>query len=245
MSRPLSGVDGPHADATLVTGGAPAAAARVAVVLVHGRGGTPEGLVRLADDFYRPGVAFLAPGAVRSNWFPAGHDAPLAANEPTLTSAVDCVAAACRAAAEIGVGPESVVLVGVSRGGSVASEFLRRRPRRYGGAFVVSAALPGADLAEREVVGVPGTVDAAGGEVADERTGPLAGTPVALDSSAGDPYVPVERVRATADAFGRAGAAVDLRIDEGDGHGLSDATTTRIGDRIAALLGDGAESTPR
>jgi phospholipase/carboxylesterase len=25
----------------------------------------------------------------------------------------------------------------------VAAEFLRRRPRRYGGAFVVSAALPG------------------------------------------------------------------------------------------------------
>jgi phospholipase/carboxylesterase len=134
VSRSLPGVEGPHADATLVTGGAPAAAAEVAVVLVHGRGGTPEGLVRLADEFYRPGATFLAPGAVRSNWFPAGHDAPVAANEPALTSAVDCVAAARRVARD---------------------------------------------------------------------------------------------------------AAVDTRIDDGDGHGLSDATMTRIGDRIAALLGDG------
>ncbi|MFC7324105.1 VOC family protein [Halorubrum rutilum] len=228
----------PHADATLVTGGAPAAAAEVAVVLVHGRGGTPEGLVRLADEFYRPGVTFLAPGAVRSNWFPARHDAPVAANEPALTSAVDCVAAACRVAGDVGIGPERVVLVGVSQGGSVAGEFLRRRPRRYGGAFVVSAALPGADLAGSEVVD-PDTDDEGA------ASGPLAGTPVALDSSAGDPYVPVERVRATADAFERGGAAVDLRIDEGDGHGLSDATMARIGDRIAALVdGDGPESTP-
>ena len=238
MSRPLTGVEGPHADATLVTGGAPAAAAEVAVVLVHGRGGTPEGLVRLADEFYRPGATFLAPGAVRSNWYPAGHDAPVAANEPALTSAVDCVAAACRVAGEVGIGPEETVLVGVSQGGSVASELLRRRPRRYGAAFVVSAALPGADLAHRAVAG------AANGN--DEGAGPLAGTPVALDSSAGDPYVPAERVRATADAFRRGGAAVDLRIDEGDGHGLSDPTMARIGDRIAALIGEnGAESAPQ
>ncbi|OYR91185.1 phospholipase, partial [Halorubrum sp. E3] len=143
MTRALSGVEGPHADATLETGGAPAAAASVAVVLVHGRGGTADGLLRLADEFYRPGAALIAPNAVRSNWFPAGHEAPIAANEPALTSAVDCVAAAVDAAAEIGIPPERVVLVGVSQGGAVASEFLRRRPRRFGGAFVASAALPG------------------------------------------------------------------------------------------------------
>jgi phospholipase/carboxylesterase len=238
MTRRLAGVEGPHADATLETGGAPAAAAAVAVVLVHGRGGTAEGLLRLADEFYRPGAALLAPNAVRSNWFPAGHDAPIAANEPSLTSAADCVAATLDAAGEIGISPERVVLVGISQGGAVVSEFLRRRPRRYGGAFVVSAALPGDDLTERSVV-VEGDGD-------ENRTGrenrPLAGTPVAIDSSEGDPYVPVERVRATAAAFRRGGASVDLRIDRGDGHGLSDATMARIGDRIAALLDGGDPS---
>jgi len=231
MTRKLSDVEGPHADATLETAGAPAAAAEVAVALVHGRGGTAEGLLRLADEFSRPGATLLAPEAVRSNWFPAGHDAPIAANEPALTSAVDCVAATLDAAGDIGIGPRRVVLVGVSQGGAVVSEFLRRRPRRYGGAFVVSAALPGEDPAERSVVDGGGN---------GTRNGNLEGTPVALDSSEDDPYVPAERVRATADVFRRSGAAVDLRIDEGDGHGLSDATMVRIGDRIAALLdGDG------
>ncbi|WP_128905496.1 alpha/beta hydrolase [Halorubrum amylolyticum] len=233
MTRKLSGVEGPHADATLETGGAPAAAAEVAVVLVHGRGGTAEGLLRLADEFYRPGATLLAPNAVRSNWFPAGHDAPIAANEPALTSAVDCVAATVDAAGDIGIPPERVVLVGVSQGGAVASEFLRRRPRRYGGAFVVSAALPGEDLSERSVVDEGGAENETG-------SGDLDGTPIAIDSSEDDPYVPVERVRATAAAFRRGGAAVDRRIDEGDGHGLSDATMARIGDRVGALLGDAA-----
>jgi len=234
MTRTLSGVEGPHADATLETGGAPAAAAEVAVALVHGRGGTAEGLLRLADEFSRPGATLLAPEAVRSNWFPAGHDAPIAANEPALTSAVDCVAATLDAAGDIRIGPRRVVLVGVSQGGAVVSEFLRRRPRRYGGAFVVSAALPGEDPAERSVA------DGDGAE-----NGNLEGTPIALDSSEDDPYVPAERVRATADVFRRSGAAVDLRIDEGDGHGLSDATMVRIGDRIAALLdGDGNDGDP-
>jgi len=232
MTRKLSGVEGAHADATLETAGAPAAAAEVAVVLVHGRGGTAEGLLRLADEFYRPGTALFAPQAVRSNWFPAGHDAPIAANEPALTSAVDCVAAAVDAAGDIGISSERVVLVGVSQGGAVVSEYLRRRPRRYGGAFVASAALPGEQPTERSVE-------------TEAENGDLAGTPVALDSGEDDPYVPVERVRATAEVFRRAGVAVDLRIDEGDGHGLSDATMARIGDRIASLIeGDGNGGDP-
>lgn len=103
---------------------------------------------------------------------------------------------------------------------------------QYGGAFVVSAALPGDDLTERAVVDAGGNRN--GGATGD---GGLDDAPVAIDSSEGDPYVPVERVRATAAAFRRAGAAVNPRIDEGDGHGLSDATMGRIGDRIAALLG--------
>ncbi|TKX87316.1 phospholipase [Halorubrum sp. SS5] len=246
MSRRIRGVDGPHAEATLVTGGAPVAAAEVAVVLVHGRGGTAEGLVRLADEFYRSGATLLAPGTVRSTWFSAPHEAALSANEPALTSAVDCVAAAVDVARDAGVPPERVVLVGVSQGGAVVAEFLRRRPDRYGGAFVVSAALPGDDLDSRALDAAEdtegdegdGTGDGNGGDrgAGSDDDGSLAGTPVALDSSEDDPYVPAERVRATARVFERAGGAVECRIDPGDGHGLSDATMDRIGERIAGLL---------
>lgn len=45
------------------------------------------------------------------------------------------------------------------------------------------------------------------------------------------------RASATARVFERAGAAVECRIDPGDGYGLSDATMDRIGERIEGLLG--------
>lgn len=212
MSRRTSGVSGPHAEATLVTTGAPVAAAEVAVVPVHGRGGTAEGIVRLADEFYRSGATLLAPGAVRSTWFPAAHEAPVSANEPAPTSAADCVASAVDVARDAGVPRERVVLVGVSQGGAV----------------VASAALPGEGLDSCEAETVEG--------VERDGDGPLAGTLIALVSSEDDPYVPPDRVRATARVFERAGAVVNLRIDPGDGHGLSDATMDRIGERIDALL---------
>ncbi|GAA0526373.1 phospholipase/carboxylesterase [Halorubrum aquaticum] len=228
MTRTLSGVEGPHADARLVVGGAPAAAAEVAVVLLHGRGGTAEGIVRLADEFYRPGATLLAPAARRSNWFPAGHDAPLPANEPALSSAVDCVAGAVAAAGDVGIPPERTLLVGVSQGGCVLAEFLRRRPRRFGGAVVASAALPGERLERRRVAGVD--VDGDG-----DSTTPLSGTPVSLESSESDPYVPSARVRETGRVLEAGGAAVEVRIDPGSGHGLSAGTIGRIGDRLDAL----------
>ncbi len=222
MTRTLDDVEGPHAGARLVVAGAPAAAAEVAAVLVHGRGGTPEGLVRLLREVSRPGVTLIAPGARRASWFPTPHDGPTPRNEPALTSAVDCVDAAIDVARAAGVPAERTVLVGVSQGGCVVAEHLRRRPRRFGGAFVVSAALPGPRAEFDDDVA--------------EHDADLDGTPVLLSSSESDPAVPVDRVHATARTLDRLGAAVETRLDPGAGHGLSDATMTRIGDRLDALL---------
>jgi phospholipase/carboxylesterase len=100
-------------------------------------------VVRASDRSRRRRAYRRRPGEFYRLWIAAPHEAPLSANEPALTSAVDCVAAAVDVARDAGVPPERVVLVGVWQGDSVAAGFLRRRPRRYGGAFVVSAALPG------------------------------------------------------------------------------------------------------
>lgn len=235
MTRELTGVEGPHADATLETGGAPAAAARVALILVHGRGGTPEGMIRLADELYVPGTALFAPGAVRSNWFPAAHDAPIEVNEPALTSAVDCVAETVDAARGIGLDFEQIVLVGISQGGSVVGEFLRRHPRRYGGAFVISAALPGPTV-ETFATEESGT-ERIGTTVKQdpESIATLDGTPVTLESSENDPYVSSERVRTTAATFEQRGVSVDLRIDDGDEHGVSESMIERIAAHLEIL----------
>lgn len=227
MTRTLDSVWGPHAGAPLVVAGAPAVAAEAAAVLVHGHGGTPDGMIRLLEASIPSGVTLLAPGARRSSWFPAPHDAPIERNEPAMTSALACVDAAVEAAGDVGVAPERTLLVGVSQGGCVVAERLGRRPRRFGGAVIVSAALPGVD---------PGQYINAEDEDTGDRSKPLAGTPVRMAASEDDPTVNVARVRTTACVLEGLGAAVETQIDPGSGHGFSDETIESVGRALDALL---------
>lgn len=201
----LDRVSGPHADAAVVTAGAPATAAEVGLVALHGRGATAQGVVNLFAPATGHGVAVFAPDAARSRWFPRPFDAPIEANEPHLTSAVECVAAAVERAAAIGLPPERVVLAGFSQGACVAAEFARRRSTRYGAVVVLSGALPGTDR-----------------EVESEGSGTLDGTPVFLGYGGDDTHVGEDRIEATATVLEGLGGAVTTRRYPDVGHAVTD-----------------------
>ncbi|WP_440990804.1 alpha/beta hydrolase [Haloarchaeobius baliensis] len=209
----------PHADQPVVTAGAPSMAAAVAVVLVHGRGATADGVVNLAQSFYRHGVAFFAPQASRSRWFPYDARADPGRNEPHLTSAVRAVERALAQTEEAGIPPERTVLFGFSQGAAVVTELLCRRPRRLGGVVVLSGGFVGPD--DRQL---------------PDPDGSLAGTPVFVGSGDADEYVPVERVRATADRFRALDGDVTERIYPGLEHGISEAEFDVVRDLLDELL---------
>ncbi|WP_058367145.1 alpha/beta hydrolase [Haloparvum sedimenti] len=208
----------PHGDEPLLTAGAPAAAAEVAVVLLHGRGATAQGIINLFDPVYRHGVALLAPAAERSRWFPEAFDAPRSVNEPHLTSAVGRVRDAVETAAAAGIPPERVIVVGFSQGACVAAEFAARHPREYGGVFVLAGALPRNSAEERRV------------------DGSLSGTLTFLGSSDDDPHVSVDRVRETAATFEAADADVTVDVAVGEGHAVTEASFDALSSRLSALL---------
>ncbi|MFC4405539.1 alpha/beta hydrolase [Haloarchaeobius iranensis] len=210
----------PHADQPVVTAGAPSMAAEVAVVLVHGRGATADGVVNLAESFYRHGVAFFAPQAARSRWFPYDGRGTVERNEPHLSSAVDAVERALGQADDAGIPPERTVLFGFSQGAAVVTELLRRRPRRLGGAVVLSGGL----------VGPVGRARPSGTD------GSLAGTPVFVGAGDADEYVPVERIRATADLFRALDGDVTERVYEGLEHGISEAEFDVVRELLDDLL---------
>lgn len=216
--------DDPNAHQTrpLVTAGAPRGAANAAVVLLHGRGATAEGIVATAEEFYRHGVAFLAPQAARYTWFPANASAPLAANEPWLTSAVEATANAIDAAASAGVPPERTIIFGFSQGACVASEFAIRTPRRYAGLVLASGAIPGPP--ERVLV-VTGTLD---------------GTPIVLACSIYDPDIDIDAIHNTTTIFERANGRVMEAITTGVGHSITDGAI----DAVIGMLDDALESAP-
>ncbi len=197
----MSRVD-PHAETPVLAAGAPLATARCAVILVHGRGASAEDILGFAGPLARPEVAFLAPQAAEHTWYPQRFLAPLAANEPGLSSALAKLARVRADLAAAGIADERIVWLGFSQGACLASEYVARNPRRWGGL----------------VAAVGGRIGPQG--MAFDDPGDLARTPVYLGCGDADPHIPWPRVAESAAAFTRQNAAVTLRRYPGFPHSV-------------------------
>jgi phospholipase/carboxylesterase len=174
--------------------------ARAVCVLLHGRGRDTEDVLSLADRIGDPSVAFLAPAASDGTWYPQSFLAPLADNEPWLSSALGVVEALMASLGD----HRRVVLGGFSQGACLAAEYALRHPARYGGLLLYTGGF----------IGPPGTVP--------PRMGAFEGTPCYLGTSDPDGWVPPERVRETAAALTALGATVELDVFCGMEHIVND-----------------------
>jgi predicted esterase len=193
-------VSDPHANQPLLRRGPAAPQARLAVILVHGRGGSAEDLLTLAAELRLDDILYLAPQAAGHTWYPYSFLAPMEQNEPGLTSGLQRIAAIIDALQQEGVSANRVGLLGFSQGACLALEFAARYARRYAAVVGLSGG----------VIGPPGTPR--------NYAGSLDGTPVFLGCSDVDPHIPVERVHETAAVYRALAAAVDARIYPGMGH---------------------------
>jgi phospholipase/carboxylesterase len=201
-----------------VTAGTDLDEAGAAVVLVHGRGATARSIVRMAEGFHSPGIAYLAPQANRNTWYPNPFTAPVESNEPGRTSGLQAVADAVDEANAAGIPTERVALVGFSQGACLGSEFVARNPRRYGGLAALSGGLIGETIHP------------------EDYEGDLEGTPVFFGCSDVDPHIPEERVHASADVFERLGADVTKRLYPGMGHTINEDESEYVAAMVADLL---------
>jgi predicted esterase len=191
-----------HEGQPVLRGGAPTAGARAALLLIHGRGASADDIFGLGEELAAgmPGVVLLAPQAAGNAWYPQRFLAPLAQNEPELTSALGVVAALVAELGTAGLGPEKIILAGFSQGACLSIEFALRNARRYGAVVGLSGAM----------IGPPGS----------PRTpkGNLAGTPVYLGCSDRDAHIPLASVQESAAVLTRVGASVTKAIFPGMGH---------------------------
>jgi phospholipase/carboxylesterase len=190
-----------HEGQPLATRGPSVSDARAVCVLLHGRGRDVEDVLSLADRMALDDVAFLAPAARDGTWYPQSFLAPVAQNEPWLSSALGVVDALLGS-----LGDRSrVVLGGFSQGACLAAEYALRHPGRYGGLLFYTGGF----------IGPQGTVP--------PRLGAFEGTPAYLGTSDPDDWVPVWRVRETAAVLEALGAAVQLEVFDGLEHVVDDA----------------------
>jgi predicted esterase len=183
-----------HAGQPVLRSGPSPKDARLAVILLHGRGASAEDILGLADQFSATDIAYLAPQAAGSTWYPYSFLAPIQQNEPWLGSALQVIAGLLEELHGQGVTPERVALMGFSQGACLATEFAARHARRYAAVAGFSGGL----------IGPPGTPR--------NYAGGFAGTPVFLGCSDTDPHIPLERVRESAVVFRGMAASVDERI---------------------------------
>jgi predicted esterase len=202
--------DDPHGAQPLFTAGSPLDEAHAAVIMVHGRGASAESILTLAPALQGEGVAYLAPQAGGGTWYPYGFMSPMERNEPGISSGMRAIARAVEQASDAGVPAERLILLGFSQGACLASEFVARNARRYGGLAVLSGGLIGPEGTPRDY---PGALD---------------GTPVFLGCSDIDGHIPAARVRESAEVLRRLGGDVDMRLYPGMGHLVND-------DEIAAV----------
>jgi len=207
----------PHAGQPVLHAGAPIADARIVAIMLHGRGASAEDILGLAGEFRATGVAYLAPQAAASAWYPYSFLAPTEQNEPGLSSALRVIGGLVEQLNQAAIPSERIALMGFSQGACLTSEFAARHARRY----AVVAAFSGG------LIGPPGAPR--------EYAGGFDGTPIFLGCSDIDPHIPVERVHESAEVFARMGAAVDKRIYPRMGHTINRAEI----DAVDSLLSNG------
>ena len=216
------GAADPHHDAAVAEAGAPLHRAKAAIVMLHGRGANAGDMLSLAEILAQPDLAYLAPQAMGHSWYPYSFLAPIARNEPFLSSAMQLLDRVLRRLGTEGYKPERVVLLGFSQGACLALEYAARHALRYGGLIALSGGLIGPEGTPRDYAGH------------------FASTPVFLGCSDVDPHIPVDRVHETARVLGALGGAVTKRIYPGMGHTINE-DEIRQARRLLARFADGDE----
>jgi len=201
-------ISDPHANSEVVRFGAPLQQASLAVVLLHGRGGSAADILGLGHAIGEPEVAYIAPQAKGNTWYPQSFLAPRQANEPFLSSALAKVNAVVRSIEGAGIPRDRIVIGGFSQGACLSTEFVKSFPARYGGLIALTGGL----------IGPPGSImsDHTTQEIAE-----LGGMPALFASGDPDPHVPWSRVEESAAILRDMGAVVTTRRYPGRPHTVS------------------------
>ena len=174
-----------------------------ALVMVHGRGGSAEDILGLANYLPVNDFALFAPQATNNTWYPYSFLLPPQENEPWLSSALAVLNGVVDDVRATGITTENIYFLGFSQGACLSLEFVTRHANRYGGVVALTGGLIGDKIYE------------------ENYTGDFAGTPVFIGTSDPDPHVPVERVHATAEILTGMHAQVTKKIYKNMGHTIS------------------------
>ncbi len=208
----------PHQGQGLATKSVPLASATSAMIMVHGRGATAVSILDLVQYFDAPKMAFLAPQAAENRWYPYSFLAPIADNEPGISSGINVLHTLVGTINAAGIPSEKIILLGFSQGACLAAEFVARHGQRLGGLAVLSGGLIGPTDTPRTY------------------SGNLNKMSIFLGCSDTDFHIPKERVDESAEVFTQMGATVNKQIYPEMGHTIIEDEMTAVQQIVQATI---------
>lgn len=174
-----------------------------ALIMLHGRGGSAEDILSLANHLNVKDYLLLAPQATNNTWYPQSFLAPLSQNQPWLDSALDLGGKTVAFAEKRHISKKDIYFLGFSQGACLTLEYITRNAAKYGGAVAFTGGLIGDKIYPEHYKGL-----------FDE-------TPVFIGTSDPDFHVPVERVYASANILRSMGASVTEKVYPNMGHTIT------------------------
>src|SRR5476649_2706027 len=88
----MPALNDPHRGQLILRHGPQPSAARLTMIMVHGRGASAEDMLSLAAELDTTDIAFLAPQAAGRTWYPNSFLSPIQDNEPGISSGLRVLA---------------------------------------------------------------------------------------------------------------------------------------------------------
>jgi phospholipase/carboxylesterase len=183
--------------------GQPLHKASQGLILLHGRGGTANDILSLADRFCDDTFYIAAPQATNNSWYPYSFLKDEKLNEPWLSSAVDIVK---KLIDEISthIPKEHIYIMGFSQGACLALESSARFATKYAGVVAFTGGLIGSTVNE------------------EKYRGNFEGTKIFIGTSDQDPHVPLLRSQQSKEVLEKLGADVTLKVYKGMSHTITE-----------------------
>lgn len=214
LENPFSG---PHQNQPVVTGDVDIDNAKIAMILIHGRGASAQSMLMFADEFDAGDIHYRAIQAKGHTWYPRSFMAPKEMNQPGIKSGLQAIYEQITELNDGGFPTDKIMLLGFSQGACLTTEFAARHPQRYGGIIGLSGGLIGDEVDPQNY------------------KGSMEQTPVFLGCSDRDPHIPQERVDLTENVFQKLGVNVTKKIYVGMGHTVNQDEINHVNQVLASL----------
>ena len=180
------------------------------LIMIHGRGGTAQDILSMAEYLNVSKFALVAPQAENNTWYPQSFLVPRNANEPSLSNALQTIKDTVADLEKKGFSKEQIYFLGFSQGACLTLDYVASNAARYGGVVAFTGGLIGEEVDHRNY------------------HGDFDGTPIFIGSSDPDMHVPVSRVKESTTLLEAMGAQVTEIIYENMGHTISHSEIAQV-----------------